>query len=195
VFTAQWEPQHSAKPNRLTENKNIPGLFSNRPQVHFIQSFFSTDIMKHLTLFSFSCFLFLIGIPLCGCGTSGIPVIKATGKVKYNGEPLADATVSFVATGEGGRGASGMTLQDGTFQVVTQGAVKGGCIPGSYKIKITKMIAVDAGGKPIIGEYHGTEMPQIKTVIPQKYSDADRSGFTAEVIKGGKNHFVFELKD
>jgi hypothetical protein len=149
--------------------------------------------MKRLILFV--CFQFLAGVIFCGCGHSGISVVKATGEVRYQGKPLADATVSFVAAIEGERGASGMTQQDGTFQVVTQGATQSGCVPGSYKIKISKTVAIDASGKPIVGEYNGTEMPRLKSVIPEKYSDADQSGLTAEVIKGNKNHFVFELND
>lgn len=133
----------------------------------------------------------------CGCSPSGVAVTKASGELKYNGAPLEGATVSFVATASEGRGASAMTDQNGQFQVLTQGAQSAGCVPGTYKIKVAKVVEVDKNGNPAKNDTDADSegIPTLKSVIPEKYSDAELSGLVAEVKKGGKNHFVFELKD
>ena len=123
-----------------------------------------------------------------------------TGVVTYNGEPVEGATVTFMATAEGGRGASGTTDSSGKYSLFTFVAGDG-AIAGNYAVKISKtnggtvantaeeakaMMEAAAGGPP--------KMSEIKDLLPAKYKAPQTSGLTAEV-KAGDNKFDFELTD
>jgi len=57
-----------------------------------------------------------------------------------------------------GREASGMTDKNGEFLVLTQGATRSGALPGNYLVRITKVIAVDSRGNPIVPSDEPTPM-------------------------------------
>jgi len=120
--------------------------------------------------------------------------------VTYNGEPVEGATVTFMATSEGGRGAMGTTDASGKYSLFTFVAGDG-AIPGSYAVKISKtsggtvaktaeeataLMETAAAGPP--------KMSDIEDLIPAKYKAPQTSGLTAEV-KVGDNKFDFELTD
>lgn len=120
---------------------------------------------------------------LAGCG-GGLPVVPVTGVVKLDGAPVAEAGVGFYP--EKGPGVSGRTNKEGKFTLET--ANLAGALVGKYRVSVNKVKFSGVGPD---------EQPQpggLKTeyLVPQKYSDPNTSGLTAEV-GAGKNDFTFEL--
>lgn len=136
-----------------------------------------------------------------GCAKEAIPVYPVSGVVTFQGKPLAGAIVMFKPKGDS-RAASGRTLNDGTFQLATSGAVRSGAMAGDYDVLIQKEIDVDTNGKPIdysSKEYSPDAGPQIRgrtvSQIPVKYNKAETSGLAAMVSARGKNAFQFDLQE
>ena len=151
-------------------------------------------------------FLTLFTILLGGCGPSGVPVVKVTGKVTFEGNPVDGALITFFPTDPTtGREAAGRTDENGIFLVLTQGAKKNGALPGSYYVVVTKTITVDSRGNPIVPSDEpipayaeaataaDAGRPIYKSLLPEKYGNAETSGLTAEVTQRGANSFAFEL--
>lgn len=87
--------------------------------------------MLHQRIFG----LLLVALSLTGCGGDGLQPLQGT--VTLDGQPLADAAVSFSPV-EGGRPASGKTDADGKFVLASFKAGDG--LPvGSYKVTIVKI--------------------------------------------------------
>ena len=151
--------------------------------------------------------LLFFAVNFTGCTPAGVQVVQVKGRMTHNGQPLDGASVTFSPTTHEGREASGLTNANGEFVVLTQGATKSGCMPGSYRVSVTKNIAVDRHGNPLVfvvsddphapppAGLESGERPTMKSVIPEKYGNAETSGLTAEVTKKGPNSFVFELTE
>lgn len=83
--------------------------------------------------------LFLIALATGGCGSGTVPV---TGVVKFNGEPVAGATVTFIS--EDGKDVySGFSSPTGEFEVLS-GTVRG-ARPGQYKVTVVKVPRMSSG--------------------------------------------------
>jgi hypothetical protein len=132
---------------------------------------------------------------------------KVEVKVTLDGSPLADAMVSF--TNDAGKSANGQTDSSGIAKMAMTGADKGkgGVEPGSYAVTIEKREKPDIenvgktdptaamkqmkdkdntpkgvgagpmGAMPKSGAGPG----QFKSLIPEKYNDPKKSGFTVKV--------------
>ena len=147
----------------------------------------------------------LVVLLLNGCGPAGVPVVHVTGKVTFDGNLIDGAMITFIPNEPEGRTASGTTDENGEFLIMTQGATKAGCLPGSYRVIISKHIDVDEQGNPVVplGEAPPfadpsappPRMPISKSVLPDRYGKADTSGLVAEVTRRGPNSFVFELTE
>ena len=150
--------------------------------------------MRHLV-----CIVMLTGVGVCiGCGhKSGLDgVVAVTGTVTYQGKPIDGASVAFSPDGKG-RAASGRTDATGRFQLTTLDA-NDGALPGKYKVAISKVEVENAMTADQAMEWfkkNGGPPPggNIKNRLPDKYKDANASGQTAEVVKGGENDFSFKL--
>lgn len=120
------------------------------------------------------------------------PVFPASGRVTYNGAPLAEAFVTF-SPESGTHGASGMTDVEGKYALTTfkQGD---GAPAGNYTVTITK-----AEPKVTPNPADPENLPPLKVeqrhLIPKKYSSPSTSGLKAAVTDGGENAFAFELTD
>ncbi|MDR3108644.1 MAG: hypothetical protein LBU65_03005 [Planctomycetaceae bacterium] len=116
--------------------------------------------------------------------------IPTTVTVKYNGEPVYEAVVVFMAADNF---ANGLTNKSGIAKMSTF-EDGDGCIPNTYTVIIKKDELVEEldPNKPA-----GENVISSKTVfhVPQKYGESAKSGLTAVVEKDGKNNFVFELVD
>lgn len=94
-----------------------------------------------------------------------VELAKITGRVVFNGQPLAKATVIFRSKqGAAGRGVTGA---EGIFVLRTAG--QPGLVPGAYTVTISK------------------------DELPRKYANQRTSPLTARVSTGGPNEFNFEL--
>lgn len=141
-------------------------------------------------------------LSLSGCGTDkGIDVEPVTGRVTYNGEPLEGALIMFKPTSENARVASGYTRDDGSFELATSGATSSGAMPGDYDVLISKVVELDAEGKPVeysAQDYNPAAGPQQRTarksMIPAKYNDSASPLLSATVTEG-ENDFEFNLEE
>mgnify|MGYP004445927293 CR=1 FL=1 len=139
------------------------------------------------------CALVLTVIPACGKGA--IKTEGVTGKVTFNGAPLADATVFFIPVGEGNQ-SYGKTDANGVYKLQTLlGAADAGTTPGKYQVRFEAVENVPTG-KMLTDSTTGEEYERVdvQSVIPRQYTDEKTSGFEVEVVKGS-NTFDFDLTD
>lgn len=105
------------------------------------------------------------------------PTERVTGTVTLDGQPVAGARVQFVpdkSQGTEGAMASGVTDDQGEYELET--ATVKGAIVGFHKI------SVEARAQP--KDQYDT-LPELLT--PQRYTDHNTSGLTAEVKEGEVN--------
>lgn len=130
------------------------------------------------------------GLGLTGCG--GSDLAKVTGKVSYNGQPVAGATVTFMPAS--GALATGTTDADGQFTLST--------VEGEHKVFITKVTGGAANAENLTPD----DMKKMQTgdsaastpksEIPVKYNSPDMSELTRTVgSSASENQFEFELTD
>ncbi len=136
----------------------------------------------------------------CSGGGGGPALTPAKGKVTFKGQPLSGATVNFISSS--GEVASGTTDAAGAFSLSTRG--RSGAAPGEYKVTIVKTSGGSdgptSGPKPEdmykMASKKGGAEPTIKSEIPEKYADAQKSGLSATVATdGSKNDFQFDLSE
>lgn len=144
-----------------------------------------------------------IAVSVVGCGKApkgGPETVKVSGAVTLDGEPVAGAHVTF-SPKTAGPPAFGMTDEQGRFSLQTF-EPGDGAIAGKYLVTVTKttsqggMEFEDQAAKEEYLRKHGGEGAQVKVVnqIPDRYSDRKKSGLTAEISMGTKNHVDLELK-
>ncbi len=130
--------------------------------------------------------LSLLMLLLMGCGGESKPsTVPVTGLVTLNGEPVAEASVTFYP--QEGRSASGVTDSSGIFTLTTFEAGDG-AIAGKHRVSIGKQSNVPAGNTP-------EELAKIKEEIPSKYNNAETSGLTADVVAGQDAPIDFNLAE
>ena len=136
---------------------------------------------------------------LVGCGgDSGgdRPTAPVKVTVTYKGKPVDGAIVTFISV-ENPQPAVGTTDASGSCSITTY-KTNDGAIIGSNVITITKS-EIDKKnikpGRPEDADLIGvTPTPNLKSLIPYKYSLPGSSGLKEEVKKG-TNTFTFELRD
>lgn len=141
------------------------------------------------------------GMILVGCGPSGPPIAPTTGTVKYKGQPVSGATVTFVLASDPAAVATGTTDAEGKFSLKT--GDRDGAPIGKNNISIMKASNPLAGLSAEEAKKKSMEMMQpskdmyaaTKSVLPAKYSSPGGSGLTAEVQSSGPNDFPLDLKD
>lgn len=146
------------------------------------------------TKISLVALLSLACLHLAGCDRrpAGRPATApVTGVVRFDGDPLAGATVSFQADG-GGRSATGITDAQGRYQLST--FVRGdGAVPGSYKVIVLKYAPPEqaSAGQDGYEPPQGPEPPP-RHLLPPKYAAVKTSGLEATVASG-PNAIDFDL--
>jgi hypothetical protein len=143
---------------------------------------------------------------LSGCAGSAPEIegrektLPVTGTVTLDGEPLADATVTFHGplvgkAGKPGLSAVGTTDSDGKFRLTTYEA-NDGAAAETYQVSVTKVEAAETTGSTE-GEYVPPEAKARpaapRSLVPEKYTTPAQSGLTATVTDGKDNEFTFEL--
>jgi len=124
---------------------------------------------------------FWLAVSLClqGCG-AGSGLAKVSGKVTVAGQPMSDIVVSFLPE-SGARPVTGVTDSNGRFTLSTLSAADGAA-PGKYKVTFTKTAPA-----PTEGDYSIPTGPPANLPFNAKYTSADTSGITAEVVAGKVN--------
>lgn len=127
--------------------------------------------------------LFALG----GCGRDArLPeLVPLEGQVTLDGQPLSNATVTFLPTGDTkGRGAAAITDENGRYELEEQDGTLG-VVVGSYRVAISKLVNLD--GSDFTGEDLGPMDTNARELLPAKYSDLSQSEMTAEVPPDGSN--------
>jgi hypothetical protein len=127
-------------------------------------------------------------------------LVPIKGKVTLDGQPLADANVSFaVPDGKNPTGftsASGMTDSSGLYQAKT--GDKYGVPPGRYRIAVSKWATPN--GQPFkadpangLDEIQAQMSGAMKQMVPEKYADVQNQ-LTVEIAPDRKDPVDVELK-
>ena len=112
-----------------------------------------------------------------GCGRSGPATYAVSGAVTWNGAPLTEGSIVFMAA-DGKTAAAPGTVRDGRFAFRAEA--------GTKKVEIRAVREV------------GEVIPAMGVKARQSYIPAmynSETTLTAEVIPGGANQFTFDLKD
>ncbi|NLE39981.1 MAG: hypothetical protein GX621_18340 [Pirellulaceae bacterium] len=127
----------------------------------------------------------LVGLTGCSDRHSVAPV---EGKVIYRNAPLKFGSVSFQP--EVGPRATGRIQPDGTFRLSTYGE-HDGAILGRHRVSIVCAEHQNPETRSPGGDSEGRYS---RSLIPEKYTFPETSGFEAEV-KESNQPFTFELSD
>ena len=121
---------------------------------------------------------------LTGCGRGGQPrTYPAEGTVTYRGTPVADAHVRFIP--KEGPPAEGVTDASGGFALQTF-RPGDGAVAGEHTVTVSKTEVVDKDPN--------AAYPEMRSVLPERYSRVGSSPLVAEVTTRGENRFDFELQ-
>jgi hypothetical protein len=141
--------------------------------------------------------MLMLTVQASGCGGAAKnrpPMAKVSGKVLYNGEPLANATVVFqLADQSAPRRSEGLTDSDGSFTLTTYNTNDGAFI-GSNVVTVTKQGA--GTGQRVMTPADLAAMggtPPTDDELPGKFADPKTSGLKFEV-ESGNNDFEISLK-
>jgi hypothetical protein len=135
----------------------------------------------------------LVGVALVlalGCG-SGKQFAPVSGKVTLNGQPLANATVSFQPIAEAGSveaapGSTGKTNEKGEYSLTASDGKYGAWV-GKHRVRISALQEQVGGGdqRPPRGGW-----PQADKV-PRRYNDESKE--TVQVLPSGTDKADFNL--
>jgi len=130
-------------------------------------------------------FSLLIWLPGCGSHETELATALVRGKVVEQGQPVARALVSFVASS--GPMSTGWTVEDGTFELLLPTAKKGAVI-GEHKVFVDT-------GLPTPPAADAPPVPTDREVPPVAASGPTfRYSFTEPIfVKKGQNEFVLDL--
>jgi hypothetical protein len=134
-----------------------------------------------------------LALPLAltvGCGSGG-KYAPVSGRVTLNGQPLANATVSFQPIAEGGEvnapapGSTGQTNANGEFTLMSAGGRPGAWV-GKHVVRITAVTEQAGTGdeRPPRGGW-----PKVDK-IPARYNSDSKEEFTVPVGGTDKADFV-----
>lgn len=119
---------------------------------------------------------------VCGCGnkTDAPDRFPVTGKVTWNGKPLPEGELSFVAVKGGSTDVA--TISGGNYLLETTA--------GAKRVEIRSF---QSTADPQIDPATGTSVPDRTQIIPQQYND--QTTLTADVTADSENRVNFDLQD
>ncbi len=140
----------------------------------------------------------LLSTVLLGCsgneGERPTSPVKVT--VKYKGNPVEGATVTFISVEEP-QPSVGRTDASGNCSLTTYKS-NDGAIIGANVVTISKQDIDKTNVKPLKPEDADligvAPIPTLKNLLPNKYALPGSSGLK-EDVKRGSNNFTYELKD
>ena len=117
---------------------------------------------------------------------------RTTGTVTYQGKAIENAEVTFTSQAKNSTGV-GKTDSAGRFHLTTH-TEKDGVVAGPQVVSIRRVDVIDKTPKDVDVSAGGVALPpEIKWIIPERYSIPTKSGLTAEVTESGPNDFQFDL--
>ena len=122
----------------------------------------------------------------CGSADDNLELVPVTGKVTYQGRPLAGAKLMFIPTDkEMAERPAAEVDAEGAYELLCN--EQAGAPPGKYEVVVMAF-------KPVVEtdpNYDSEARPP--SLIPEKYNNPKTSGFTAVVKEEGANDFNFKL--
>lgn len=122
-------------------------------------------------------------------------VVPAGGVVRFRGQPLDGALVTFVSQTVS---ASGRTDAEGRFTLTTFEAGDG-AVPGKHTVCVSKVqlpdSAPDKSAAPVWRPGRTPRSSEPRQLIPKRYADPATSGLTADVAEGGNTGIVITITD
>jgi len=197
---------YQAKPNFMDGSRERNEVKRpDQPVLNPVTALRSVPGFHWKTILALACSLLLCP----GCQKSTIKTVPIEVTVKYKGETVEGALVTFnpVEKGSPVRAASGMTNADGKVTPLTPPGLKG-VVPGRYKVTIMKTPAIGGSGSsdsaPAPQSYEEALAASRKTnsggmnvdaqhQLPQKY--AAESTTDLEVTVEKKDSLTFDLED
>ena len=130
-----------------------------------------------------ACSLLLLLVTLPACGPRGPHMVPVSGTVTMDGKPVAEAAVMFIPQFPGRPGV-GRTDAAGKFQLTTVKA-NDGVLAGKYKVTVTlQKVTGFVADKDGLSGGVAPEGIREEWIVPQRYSNPETSGLTAEVREG-----------
>jgi hypothetical protein len=125
-----------------------------------------------------------------GCGQDGPTLAKVRGTVTYKNAPLKFGSVVFQP--EKGKLASGKIQPDGTFELTTN-TPGDGAVVGTHRIRVVSSSNQDPNVQNKGAS--GAELSTGKSLIPEKYTDLEKTPLKQEVQDIEVNTFKLDLVD
>lgn len=119
----------------------------------------------------------LLTLVASGCGRSGPALFPVSGTVSYNGAPVPEGSIVFMAA-DNRIAADAGTIHDGRFD---------------FQAKEGKKLVAVRAVRNVGAVIPSMGVPARESYIPAEYNT--NTTLTAEVVRGGDNHFVFDLKE
>ena len=151
-------------------------------------------IIRYHHYFSAISLLILVTF-VAGCGGgSTLKTYRVEGTVTHNGQPVADASLTFYPIG-GQHAGFAKTDAQGKYKLSTNaGAAEAGTVPGEYTVTVSKQISVLTGKKfrgADGGEYNEETT---KETLPAKYTTVQNTPFKVTVEAKRLNEIDFALE-
>lgn len=136
----------------------------------------------------------------CSSKSRGQRLVPVSGVVHFNGQPLADAQVTFTNS-KANLSAYARTDANGKFTLTTFESGDG-AVPGPQKVSVIK---VQTSGQSVRPDAMDSSVdqpkatgksaePQQRWLIPERYGSVETSGLTAEIAESGNKDIVLELQ-
>lgn len=107
------------------------------------------------------------------------PVYPATGQVMLDGQPVAEAMVTFQPVDENGKGGAARTDANGYFEAQTF-EPGDGLTEGAHRVAIQKTKMVDRQGNEVTVIYEPGDAIE-KNFLPAKYAKYEKSGIEIQI--------------
>jgi hypothetical protein len=139
--------------------------------------------------------LALVGNGCGGTDPAKPKLAKVSGKVTYKGQPVTSGRVAFTPEASkgssSGQVATGDIGSDGSFRLTTFDT-NDGAVLGQHIITVQVLQGNENMGKPKPDGTFDYKLP--KSVVPVKYTEADKSPLRYTVVEG-TNNYEIELED
>src|SRR6516164_2758713 len=134
--------------------------------------------MRRLSFMAATAFL-----SLAGCG-DGLKRVLVEGTITAQQQPLDNATLQFIPTGSTkGEGGIGRSDSGGNFTLIGSRAGAKGVVPGEYKVRVSRLIALD--GTPLPDDAKEVENPGAKETVPPPFNSVEATTLKATVPEAG----------
>lgn len=153
-------------------------------------------VSRQLMLFALIAIVFGCGESTDAFKAARAKTVPASGKITYNGQPLAEAVIVFTPDGGVGVAANAFSNSEGGF-VLSAYPGEAGAVPGTYKVTVSKMSPPpDVQTDEASHDAPPSGGPKQKSLIPERYSNPGKSGLEVTIPgdSAGVNNIVLELK-